>query len=459
MSNTVPTHRQLFLKFTLPVAGLMSVLLVVSLFALVAVAGYQTKIARQQQILLADGAMAIRRAQAAKTALDYGAWDDAVDNLVTKLDVTWADANIGDWTYTSLGFGMAFVVAPDGSSPYATVKGERTTRPVGSILSKGFDTLLARQRAGVPSEASSGLVLADGVPSLAVVAPIRYFTPGRTLQGEQTLLVLVDSLDAKLLGELAQSYLLPDLRVLPAGTADPAQVALKNADGEVIGALAWNGARPGDTLLRTALPLWFALTALFVLLTTLMLRQARSAARMISESEWRARHDALTLLPNRVLFFERLDAAARRAAEGGIGFGLLYMDLDGFKHINDRHGHDAGDTVLKVVAERIRAEIEGGDVVARLGGDEFSLILHGRGHPPRIQAFGQRLLREIRQPIRLGSGEEVTVGATIGVATAPGDSTDPLVLLRHADEALLLGKRSGKQQVRFHAALAAAQIG
>jgi diguanylate cyclase (GGDEF)-like protein len=457
MSSSALIYRQVLLKFTVPVAILLAVVLAVSLIAVFAIAEQETRVTREHEARLAESAVAVRRRQMESTVLDYGAWDDAVDRLATRLDPAWADANIGAWTFQSLGFDMAFVIAPDGSTRYASIDGKRSDRPVNAALTAGFGALVASQRAGERDSAASGLVLADGLPAIVAVAPIRYFTPGRESPGPPLLLVVVDRLLPGKLDQIEKAYLLPGMHAVSVGQFAEAEVKLVTAGGVAIGGLSWDGEQPGKALLRTVLPIWLALTGLFVLLAVMMLKQAQSAATMIAESEWRANHDALTRLPNRVLFFNYLDAASRLVADGGPRFALLYLDLDGFKLINDVHGHPAGDTVLKVIAERMSGEVGPSDMVARLGGDEFALVLDGHEQPAAIQAIGQRMIRALHNPIRLESGQDVTVGATIGVAIAEDDSTDPLVLLRQADEALFLGKRAGKGQVRFHAALAMQQ--
>lgn len=457
MSNSALIYRQVLLKFTVPVATLLAVVLAISLIAAYAIAKHENRVTRDHEARLAENAVTVRRQQLEKTVLDYGAWDDAVDHLVIRPDPAWADANIGAWTFQSLGYDMAFVLAPDGSTSYASIDGKRSLRPVNAVLTAGFGAIVTNQRTGQPDGIASGLVLADGMAAVAAVAPIRYFTPGRESPQPPLLLVVVDSFRPGKLEEIEKAYLLPHMHVLPVSQFAEAEVKLVTAGGVAIGGLSWDGEQPGEALLRTVVPIWLALTGLFVLLTILMLKQAQAAAKMIAESEWRATHDALTRLPNRVLFFESLDAASRRIPDGGPRFALLYLDLDGFKLINDVYGHPAGDTVLKVIADRMSGEIAATDVVARLGGDEFALVLNGQDQPAAIQTIGQRIIRTIHAPIRLESGHEVTVGATIGAAIAGEDNTDPLLLLRQADEALFLGKRAGKGQVRFHTALAMQQ--
>ncbi|KQU71430.1 diguanylate cyclase domain-containing protein [Rhizobacter sp. Root16D2] len=159
-----------------------------------------------------------------------------------------------------------------------------------------------------------------------------------------------------------------------------------------------------------------------------------------------ALHDAVTGLPNRRLFAERLlyilaDAQRRRQMTG-----VCYLDLDGFKGVNDAFGHDAGDAVLREVAKRLLGCIRTNDVVARFGGDEFALILSNIQDASEVERVLQRVLHAVEQPIRLAQ-REVAVGASIGVAIGPEHGDDPDTLTARADQAMYTAKRAGKHRV------------
>ncbi|MFN3303399.1 MAG: diguanylate cyclase domain-containing protein [Roseateles sp.] len=127
----------------------------------------------------------------------------------------------------------------------------------------------------------------------------------------------------------------------------------------------------------------------------------------------------MTDLPNRLLLGDRLAQAIHAAERMGQVFTLAYLDLNGFKQINDTHGHDAGDEVLKVVASRLQAGLRASDTVARLGGDEFVVLLspaQGRAEAERVLA---RLLDAVARPITLASGAPVGVGSALGLAHTP----------------------------------------
>ena len=157
-----------------------------------------------------------------------------------------------------------------------------------------------------------------------------------------------------------------------------------------------------------------------------------------------ALHDALTGLPNRYLFLDRLEtAAARHLRTIGRGTAVLYLDLDHFKPINDGHGHQAGDELLRVVAERLAGAVRATDTVGRLGGDEFAIICEDTDEQAAV-LVAAKILGELRRPIEQ-HGEEHQIGVSIGVAVAPPHHVEELV--RRADAAMYRAKQLGGSRV------------
>lgn len=173
----------------------------------------------------------------------------------------------------------------------------------------------------------------------------------------------------------------------------------------------------------------------------------REKASLASRSEHMARHDALTGLPNRTLFQERLERAVERLP-GGAPFAVLYLDLDRFKEVNDGLGHATGDRLLVAVAGRIRACLRPDDAAARLGGDEFAAILPAATDAATARAVAERLVREVGAGYLL-DGRPVSVGASVGIALAPRDGATSDLLLRHADMALYEAKGAGRGTYRL----------
>jgi diguanylate cyclase (GGDEF)-like protein/PAS domain S-box-containing protein len=160
-----------------------------------------------------------------------------------------------------------------------------------------------------------------------------------------------------------------------------------------------------------------------------------------------AHYDALTDLPNRVLFRERIERELKQAAQGK-PFALLYIDIDEFKAINDSLGHHVGDELLKAVADRIRACLKDDDLVARLGGDEFAVIKTGMASAAEVEAFVAPLYEAIRKPCQC-LGHQLLTNASIGIALAPQDGTELDQLIKNADLAMYAAKSGGRRTYRF----------
>ncbi len=192
---------------------------------------------------------------------------------------------------------------------------------------------------------------------------------------------------------------------------------------------------------------------------TLLLRIADSIGNQIGQfmarkqAEERIRHlanyDELTGLPNRSMFQERLHHALAQAQRHARPLAVLFIDLDRFKNINDTLGHEAGDRVLREVAERLRACLRDSDTVGRLGGDEFVVLLEGLPQPADVAAVAQKILDAAARPFILAA-QEFRIGASIGISTFPDDGKDMQNLLKNADAAMYRAKERGRNNYQFY---------
>jgi len=174
------------------------------------------------------------------------------------------------------------------------------------------------------------------------------------------------------------------------------------------------------------------------------LAQSRAELANTRHGERRARHlalhDSLTGLPNRRFFDERLDRALDQLEPAHPGLAMLYVDLDGLKAINDRHGHDTGDELLKIVAARLRAALRAQDVVSRLGGDEFACLLTDLLTREQLVHLACKLFDTVSAPMQIGE-RGLVVRPSIGIVTCPADGNTGAELLKHADAAMYCAKR------------------
>ncbi len=177
-----------------------------------------------------------------------------------------------------------------------------------------------------------------------------------------------------------------------------------------------------------------------------------SARKEREEVIWaRANFDHLTGLANRSLFNDRLDRALAQARRSGNLVGLLYIDLDGFKAVNDNFGHDAGDELLVQAAARLQKAVRNADTVGRMGGDEFTVLLLDLKRRDDLGMIGEKVLNELRRPFQLGDNSLLLSGS-LGIAVFPGDGDDPAELLKNADSAMYEAKSAGRNILRFYRA-------
>jgi len=161
-----------------------------------------------------------------------------------------------------------------------------------------------------------------------------------------------------------------------------------------------------------------------------------------------AHYDPLTNIPNRILFRDRLDHAVSLAERDGLSFTLMYLDLNGFKLVNDSFGHDAGDELIRLCAERLEKCMRRSDSVARIGGDEFTLLLEHTDHTSGIAHIAEKVLAAISLPYQIGT-HSVEVGASIGIAVYPQAGLTVDELQKHADMAMYDAKLVPGNQYRF----------
>jgi len=168
--------------------------------------------------------------------------------------------------------------------------------------------------------------------------------------------------------------------------------------------------------------------------------------------------DPLTGLANRTSLSPALEQAVERARRRGAKLAGVFMDLDGFKQINDAHGHDIGDGLLVDVARRLRTVLRASDFVARLGGDEFFVVIEEVHDVPAVDGIARKLLSELLEPYELAGGKRAQITASLGVSVFPDDAGDAQTLMKHADMAMYAAKQAGKNSYRFYPVEAVSEV-
>ncbi len=207
---------------------------------------------------------------------------------------------------------------------------------------------------------------------------------------------------------------------------------------------------------RGALPIiagaGIGLSVLLALLTWLMVtgraRALRLAAGMTEELRHMAQHDALTHLPNRALFGDRLNGELERAKRHDGRFAMIFLDLDHFKPINDTHGHPVGDLLLQQVARRLESSVRAVDTVGRMGGDEFVVLMAELGAADPVLNLAEKIRDALRLPFFV-EGHSLQISCSMGVAVYPQDGRDALTLTKSADEAMYRAKENGRDCIEL----------
>lgn len=393
-------------------------------------------------------------------------WDDAVLQLERPvLDMAWLDENLGTWMYDFFGYD-ALVVLDAQDEPLLVSMDGALVPPsrlgAEAAMLRAMSALLREKIAQTDPEEVADLILQDyatvwGRVSLVSIAPI---VPGTDAierdPATAPLHIVVRHLDSGLLPKMGERQLIKELAFAdraPEGH-DHEFMPLHDSNGRRIGYASWHRDQPGRQLLHDALPGLFAGgAAALVLVMFLHLRLRREVAeRQASETQAQhlAFHDTLTGLPNRALFDDRLEKALAAVRRGQGDVALHYIDLDGFKNVNDTLGHPAGDDLIQQVAGRLSNAIREADTVARLGGDEFAVIQAEAQGAEGAEQLAARILEAMRRPFDL-MGDTTDVSASIGVALAPVDAITRLELSRRADIALYEAKSGGKNKACFFA--------
>lgn len=171
---------------------------------------------------------------------------------------------------------------------------------------------------------------------------------------------------------------------------------------------------------------------------------------LAEERVWyNAYHDLLTGLPNRRLFLDRLAREVKHAKRNRLPLSVLFMDLDGFKAVNDSLGHEVGDHLLSEVAKRIIDCVRESDTVARLGGDEFTVILIGANQRTDAELVAQTIIDALAMPFHIAQ-HLVQISVSIGITFCPQDASSPAALLEAADQAMYKAKKSGANRMSFY---------
>lgn len=398
-------------------------------------------------------------------------WDAAVVHARLG-DQRWLAENVSVWMGDYFGHDRVYLLNPAGALIHAMRDGSMVFPPTFN----GDDAALINDLAvrlrsemqerttglfdsteALAETALTGVAAIGGRPAAIGLRPIIPDSPQiEQRPGTEFIHVSVVFLDGPVPAAISERYQLRDVRYVAQRPEDGlAQVPVTASQGETLGYFTWEPVKAGQELLMRLAPLTIGGLLLCALTVAALIRGLYQASTALQGSEAHSRflafHDPLTGLPNRALFEDRLDRGLAQIRRRGSMLGLLYIDIDRFKNINDTLGHRAGDELIIETAARLRRAVREVDTVARMGGDEFAVVLTSINSVRVAEHLASRLLAAIAMPVQVGD-EEIVASASIGIALAPEAGLEREELTRKADIALYEAKRRGRANYRVFAA-------
>jgi len=394
-------------------------------------------------------------------------WNTAVEKTAVKFDRQWVSNNYGSYYADYLNYEQTFVLDTHNRPVMGWHGREETQLSAFDRFNTEIDRLSRDMRERHYTRTSSGVGMTSKSNAMARVTVIDgaiYLMGASLVLPDNTapalkryvpyMVVGVHRLNADELTALSNSHMLTRITPLQAGKAPPADYAhavFTDNSGKDRAELVWAPARPGHELfMRALIPALLVSAGLGAVALTL-LHQSQKTARSLIASEARAKHmamhDALTGLPNRTLFTDRLTQATERLRRQGGAVAVMCIGLDRFKDVNDTLGHSAGDELIRHCANRIGAMIRSGDTLARLGGDEF-VIIQTDTDAHSAASLAKRVLDGLKGQVTLESGP-VYSSCSIGVTLLQDAELDAAEALRQADLALYRAKEQGRSQYAF----------
>ena len=248
---------------------------------------------------------------------------------------------------------------------------------------------------------------------------------------------------------MSEQYIVDGLDILPVGKSQTAGNLLHDLWGNPVAVASWQARHPGDaardsyrlSALATILALLCAMVPISVVHSLALKKMDRSEKL----ARFAARHDSLSGLPNRVLLLEELTKELGTAKKSELA--LIFIDLDGFKAINDAYDHETGDMLIRAVSAGLSSVVAGHGILARLGGDEFAILISGNDAVTRAETIARNVLTFVKDPFDL-DGRLASIGASIGIAELEDQPLEPAELMRRADIAMYDAKDGGRNRWR-----------
>lgn len=437
-------------------ALVVAVVTIMVLTAVGRVADYSNKLDDERSRETTAGALKTFEQQLGATLNDYAAWDDAANYVYAADGMAWTISNYGEMSVNSSLFDMAIVVDEQNRTVIAYRDGTPMEEPVTDFFSPALWTLLDRVKAtgaGETPEATSFIRTKAGIAAVGVALVRQKNGALSAPAGQRRYLIFARHLDDDKVAELAATYVITGLRLVPSNFESTYSVSIADPSFKTIGKLVWNSRLPGDVGYDQVRPLVIQAIGLVGLLFVVLFIIGWLAGRRLKAEEMNAKalalRDRLSGLMNREGLGIGLDNLVNAARINRGNVLLLYLDLDGFKEVNDSYGHGTGDQLIRGVAAGLKVLIPEDAILARIGGDEFAIAFCSKETNAAALHLAEQILDFLAEPIEIGR-RIVVVGASIGIATSLGGMVPREELVRRADLAMYKAKEAGRARMSVY---------
>ncbi|MEM9632880.1 MAG: diguanylate cyclase [Pseudomonadota bacterium] len=468
-------------KITLWVYGLAALLIVLCTASLTFIAHTawregDRRALESEQLRLARTLNDTHR-EVARDQISIAQWDKTFEAVQQPLNQTFIEKDLMEFIWEEFGLDRTFIVDTNGKLVAQAIEDEAhfsarqlaPTNPIRRIAEKSRQAFIERQEAATSAFAqwympqSSLLDIAvfdfaiiDGTHAFLSAVPILP-DEGEVSLDQEYPSVLVNAIyfNDDWAAELNEQLSFGDFRFFQGAPAreHPTNHLIRSEDGEIFGYFRWDHAKPGREIWVTTLPLIILMATLIAVVAFAAANKISRLSASLEESERKnrhfARHDPLTGLPNRHHFHDCLSYCLDNLPDKR--FAIFACDLDRFKPVNDTHGHEVGDRVLCCVSDRLRTLVDNSGTVSRIGGDEFLILVTKFDESSELETLAEQILAATSRPIETGGGEKVTIGISVGIATAPDCGSSERELIRMADMALYRAKENGRNAYEFAA--------
>ncbi|AXS41124.1 bifunctional diguanylate cyclase/phosphodiesterase [Breoghania sp. L-A4] len=468
------SRRGLSVRITTSVAALMLIAVSIAIAGLVWAARKADNSAMRYELSLLRNGLDAEQQRIAKEVEHYAVGDAIYHFAHSRYRANWVHTHIASRLAESYSHDLVMVLTPLRRPIYANKNGSVWVPSIyDELLAENIDYLVRETQfafaehvyrrpsnklvfmpdftGNIDAAYRSTFQLVGGVPALVTIMAIAPLSANvALLEGLPSTLVTVRYVDDAFLQRISTVNRLMDLHFVAGaertGNSESA-LPLYDSKSKLLGHLVWTPSKHGSAMMDEAGPMMVLALSVILLLAVGVLRHAHTSTVRLAESEafakHQALHDDLSGLPNRVLFSRRLEEALLQARRTETCLGVVYVDLDHFKEVNDTLGHYAGDELIKAVARRLQSCISPADTVSRISGDEFALLAVSRHDVAGVTDVCRKLEAAFSEPFTIAD-QTLHTSCSMGVVISSGEGHTPVELLRRADIALYRAKADGR---------------